>query len=434
MRPTLIDLNDVELRIARGTDELLRSPGYATLVNQKIELGDSGFAQAWLLPRHASNRYWQALNTVPISQFGKRVRHAGDLAYLHLELLRERAGRPDRVILIAPGAYQRTQLSLLLGIAQATGMQVDALVDSAVAAAATLPPGRYVHVEALLHHTVVTQLEVDERRAQRLHSEIVTDVGYGQFEQRIIGCIVDAFLSGCRFDPLHDAATEQLLHLQLGQWLALLADRSEILLGIDHRGVRHEARLQRDAVMAAIAPLRLQLARRTGAGATMLDYRLARLPGLLPDWPGAQALPAPAALVGCTYSPDLRSIVGNGVGLRTAPAVVPAQSRVATSSPARATLAGATHLLVQHIAHPLSATPLYLTTRGTVQAAAAADTVARVALDLDGPRVEVTAGVQVLLNGQHLVGGARLTPGDHLTIAGTTSLFVPIQVQDRDAH
>jgi hypothetical protein len=433
MRPTLIDLNDVELRIARGSDELARSPGYATLVNQKVEIGDSGFAHAWLLPRQSNNRYWQALNTTPVTQLGKRVRHAGDLAYLHLEHLRERGGRPDQAIFIVPACYQRTQLSLLLGIAQAAGLAIDALVDSAVAVGAALAPGTYTIVEALLHQATITQIAVDQQRAVLLQTEIVPEAGHTHFEQRIIGCIVEAFLKDCRFDPLHDAATEQLLHTHLAQWLALLGERPEIAVSIEYHGARHEARLQRGAIAAAIAPLRLSLAQRAGHGSILLDYRLARLPGITLDWPGAQPLPANAALTGCADSPDLQNITGQAVGLRRELAIVPATSRAAPAIPPRAAHTGATHLLVQHLAYPLTHIPLHLTARGTVQRAVAPDTVANVSLDAGGSKVEVTPDAGVLLNGQRIVGSARLSPGDHLTIAGATSLFVPIAVQGNDA-
>ena len=137
MSRILIDLNDAELRVARDEQEITRSPGYATLVQHTVVVGEQGFAHAWLHPRHTHSHYWETLNTAPITQLGKRIRHAGDLAFLHLEYLREQAGRPDRITLIVPGRYTRTQLSLLLGIAEAAGLTVEGLVDSAVAVGAT---------------------------------------------------------------------------------------------------------------------------------------------------------------------------------------------------------------------------------------------------------------------------------------------------------
>lgn len=433
MRPTLIDLNDVELRIARGTDELLRSPGYATYAGQKVEVGDAGFSLAWLHPRASSNRFWQALDTAPLTTMGKRVRHAGDLAYLHLEHLRERAGRPDRALFLVPGGYQRAQLSLLLGIAQAVGIAVDALVDSAVAAGATLPPGQYTHVEVLMYRTVVSRLSIDAHRATRIAHEVVPDLGHAQFERRVVGCIVDAFLRGSRFDPLHDAATEQQLHVQLAQWLAQLADRPEIALSMEHHGVRHEARIRRDTLVAAVAPLHARLAGVVGRGSVLLDYRFARLPGIPEAWPGATPLPPHAALTGCALSPDLQDISGEGVALRTELAVVPDTARLPAAPAPRTATRGATHLLCQHVAYPLAPAPLHLTTRG-IQRVATGDAIARALGDADGAWLEVSPGATVLLNGTAVRDRAPLHPGDHVTVAGATTLFVPIVVQDRDAN
>ncbi len=443
MRPTLIDLNDQELRITRGVDELARSPGYATLVNHQVEVGEAGHANAWRVPRQSHHRFWQALDTAPLTQLGKRVRHAGDLAYLHLTQLRERAGRPSSAIFIVPGAYQRAQLSLLLGIAQAAGLKVDALVDSAVAVGAILPPGHYTHVETSLHHSTITRLEVDEQRATRTHIEVVMEAGFTHFEQRIIECIVAAFLKSCRFDALHDAATEQLLHTHLAQWLSLLAEQSEIALTIDYRGARHETRLRREVLVSALAPLRRMLAERAGTGNILLDYRLGALPGLTTEW-AVQVLPSHATLTGCTYSPDLATLDSTGVSLRTTLAVVPTAVQFIptpagriTASPARsAPLSAAqvaTHVVFEHVAYPLSLRALYLTARGTLAERTSDDVLGSVVLESGVSRVERTQGNTLLLNGQALTGNAPLAPGDQLSVIGTPTVFTLIRVLRDDA-
>ncbi len=438
MRPTLIDLNDSELRISRGVDELARSPGYATLVDHKIEIGETGHANAWRAPRQSHHGFWQLLDTTPLAQLGKRVRHAGDLAYLHLAHLRERGGRPSSAIFIVPGAYQRAQLSLLLGIAQAAGLQVEALVDSAVAVGATLPPGRYTHVETSLAHSTITRLEVDERRATRTHIEIVEETGFTHFEQRIIDCIVAAFLKSSRFDALHDALTEQLLHTHLAQWLGLLAEQPEITLNIDYRGVRHAARLRREVLAEALAPLGRILAERAGAGHILLDYRLRALPGLTTEW-AAQVLPANAALTGCTHSPDLTLVDSSGVTLRTALAVVPtavqlvlAPARRHAREPRRPPL-NATHVVHEHVAYPLSMHALYLTARGTVERSAGPDVLGKVMSESGGARVEILSGTALQLNGQVLNGSTSLAPGDRLAVSGTPLVCTLISVRRDDA-
>ena len=290
-QPCLLDLNDVDLRLSRGTEILAHEPGFATWTGTRLELGVPAHAAAWRHPRHTHHRYWQALDTSPLTHLGKRVRHAGDLAYLQLEALRRRAGNPQRVVLLHPGHWQRAQLGLLLGITEAAGFAVAGIVESSVAVGATLPPGTYHFAESCLEQTLVTALEVDATRASRIAQRAVAESGFLALERAVLEVIVAAFLQESRFDPLHDGATEQLLHDQLAEWLALLARREEISLVITHRGVRHLATLQRAAVAEALAPHRVALMQACGDGPALLDDRLARFPGLLDGWPNATLLP-----------------------------------------------------------------------------------------------------------------------------------------------
>lgn len=431
MPPILIDLNDVELRLARGTDVAVRSPGYAAFVQGQLELGDRGRAQAWRQPRAASNRYWHTLDATPLTQFGTRVRHAGDLAYLQLAQLRERGGRPERARLLVPGSWQRPQLSLLLGIAKAAGITVEALIDSAVAAGAVLPPGDFVHVEARLHQTTLTHLRVDDNRVTRVRTDVAADSGHVHFEQRAVACVVEAFLKGCRFDPLHDAATEQLLHDHLAQWLSLLEERAEIAIDIEFHGVHHATRLTRQAVCAALAPLWHGLAARTGGNARIVvDYRLARFPGLADTWPAAHALAPDAALRGASESPDAVAPGGDGITLRTSLARVPGVAGFAPPPPAPAPPGTPTHLLAGSRASPLTAAPVYLGLRGNVATDAGPDAFAAVTRDGTGCRLAPLPGRDVLLNGRRVSAPATLAGGDHVSVPGTTVLFVPIEVLD----
>lgn len=431
MRPYFFEFNDVGLRVARGTDEIVRSPGYATFAHNRVEVGERGHAHAWLAPRHSSNRFWRDLNTAPLTQFGKRIRHAGDLAYLHLEHLRERAGNPDSAIFITPSSYQRAQLSLLLGIAQASGMTVTALVDSAAAVGASLSPGQYVYLEAALHHCTLTRIEVTDH-ATRQHSEVIASGGMIEFEQKITAAIVDAFLTRCRFDPLHDASTEQLLHTHLAEWLGLLEKRAEIALSIDFHGTRHETRIHRDALIAATAPLAQQIARRTGGERVVIDHRLAAIPGFVAHWAHAQLLSPEAVFSACVNNAELQSPPSDtGISLRSSLPSIGVPRRVPEVEPAPTH--GATHLLINHTAHPITTTGLYLAPRGQTSTALQADTVCRVFRDAAGPQIEPLNGAHVSLNGRSLTHVTALTLGDHLTIPGANTLFVPIMVQAADA-
>ena len=432
MRPFIVDLNDTAIRVARGIDELVQSPAYATLINHQIELGDAGYQHAWLHPRQSSNRFWHDLNSATLTRFGKRVRHNGDLAYLHLQSLRERAGRPTSALLLVPGAYQRPQLSLLLGIAQAAGLGVSALIDSAVASAAMLPPGTYSIAELMLHQTVLTRVEINTDQVERRHVEVI-GIGLAHFEQHFLRVIVDAFLTRCRFDPLHDASTEQLLHSHLPAWLNLLSDQPEIILTIDFRGARHETRIQRDALASAVIALYQQIAERAVGTALVLDHRLARLPGAQQSARPVHLLDAAAGFTGCVVSPELAQATSTGgVSLRTVLKRAEHAPNTAITSPASAA-PGATHLLARHTAYALSANPLYLTPRGAVQGTRGAEAVGAISRTAHGVQLEVFNTAQIALNGQLIRERCRVTVGDHITVPGAMALFVPIQVTTADA-
>ena len=433
--PCLLDLNDVDLRLSRGTEMLAHAPGFATWTGARLELGEAAHAAAWRHPRHTHHRYWQVLDTSPLKHLGKRVRHAGDLAYLQLEALRRQAGNPQRVILLHPGHWQRAQLGLLLGITEAAGFTVAGIVEHGVAVAATLPPGSYQFVEACLEQTLVTELDVDVTGANRRAQRAVSESGFLALEQTVIDVIVAAFLQESRFDPLHDGGTEQLLHDQLGEWLALLARRDEISLVITHRGVRHVATLQRAAVTRALAPHRAALMRACGEGTVLLDDRLGRFPGLLDGWQGAALIPAGSAQRGILGSPDLNQLTTTGLISRTQLAAIEGTRVLPLARPVQpvAPTSCATHLLAGTLAQGVAAGPWYLDARCTLQRARSAETVATVSGDAGSVWVETPSGSPLRVNGAALAGSRRLIPGDRLEVLGCDRVLLAIAVTDGDA-
>ena len=434
-KPCLLDLNDVDLRLSRGTEILAHEPGFATWTGARLELGLSAHAAAWRHPRQTHHQHWQVLDTSPLTHLGKRVRHAGDLAYLQLEALRRKAGNPRRVILLHPGHWQRAQLGLLLGIAEAAGFEVVGIVESSAAVGATLPPGTYHFVEASLEQTLVTALEVDATKARRMGQRAVTEAGFLALERAVITVIVAAFLQESRFDPLHDGGTEQLLHDQLAEWLSLLARREEISLVITHRGVRHLATLRRAAVESALAPHRVALKQACGDGPALLDDRLARFPGLLDGWPNATLLPPLSAQRGILESPDLNLLSADGLVSRAELAVVPGPRSLPAglSGDVVAATTGATHVLAGARAQGLAAGPWYVDAACALHRTRPADTVATLSADASGGRVETPGGSPLRVNGAAAVGSRHLAPGDRLEVLGCDRVLLAIAVTDGDA-
>lgn len=427
-----IELNDVEIRAARGPQVIAASPGHALVRKGRIEIGRAAAEQAYLHPRETLSRFWQQLGDAPLPGFGKRCRHHADLAYLHLQHLRELAGHPDSAVFAVPGHYGKAELGLLLGISEAAGMRACGLVDAAVAAAAPhLGPGRYALLDLHQHQAIVTRLEVGETVARR-GVETVPGAGRNRFDTAYVRAIVSAFLAQARFDPLAHAATEQLLHTHLPDWLAQLAHAADLRIHVDFRGSRYEARIEAAALARAAAPLFTDILRpRAPDDALVTTARLAALPGFAAACAGALVLPDDAVFCGIAMHERVFGADGRASRLVT---VLPASPEAAIAAPAAPRgRERATHLLVGPRARPITADPLYLAPRGRLARAPTPDAAGRVFATAEGLRVEALDGAPLLVNGAPLTAPAVLSPGDHLTFDGAGGSFIAIAVLTADA-
>ena len=146
-----------------------------------------------------------------------------DLVHGHLESVwREARARTSEVLLAVPGVYQERQLGRLVGIAQALGLPVSGIADAALAAASAGFSGeRLLHVELGQRRAVVTQI----RQGASLVRERVASIerwGADEVQDAQMRGAAEAFVKQARFDPLHDAATEQALFDRLPGWIAAL--------------------------------------------------------------------------------------------------------------------------------------------------------------------------------------------------------------------
>lgn len=223
-RALSLDLSDGGLLgVAEGGAVLGPSPGCALVEGEAPLFGDEALRRSRLFPRRVASDFWSRLDAAPLGPPFPEGLSAADLVHGHLESL-WRAGRAgtDEVVLAVPGVYDERQLGLLLGIAQALGMPVAGLVDAAVAAASAGFPGeRLLHVDLGLRRAVVTEI----RQGASLVRERVARLdrwGLDEVHDAEMRGAAAAFVRQSRFDPLHDAATEQALFDRLPAWLAAL--------------------------------------------------------------------------------------------------------------------------------------------------------------------------------------------------------------------
>ncbi len=62
-----VELNDTELRVAHGSEIVVRSPAYITVDNDTVRIGEQARRQAHLHPQKTHNRFWSNLENNKIS-------------------------------------------------------------------------------------------------------------------------------------------------------------------------------------------------------------------------------------------------------------------------------------------------------------------------------------------------------------------------------
>jgi hypothetical protein len=288
-RVIAIEINDAELTVAGDGRVLAAEPGFALVDGREIVTGHPAYAQSRLKPRLTSNSHWSKLSMAPDSATIAGTGSTAELAFVQLRSIwRQFESETASVMLIVPSNWSDEQLGIVLGLAQECRMPVSGLVDAAAAASIRPYPGRQlIYVDAGLHEVTVTPLaqsdEVTAEPAERLASSGLAGV-MDQFAQRI----AEAFVLATRFDPLHEAATEQLLYNALPGWLDQLHTNEAARAELPFRDEVFAIELDRSQLLAAAKGFYkalLQLiaqSRRSGVGlAVQLSDRIATLPGVL---------------------------------------------------------------------------------------------------------------------------------------------------------
>lgn len=320
-----LELNDAGLILARaaaGQVELMaEEPGFALLDGDELRTGVDAQGRARLRPLYAQNRYWRELGVEPLARPLGGARTAADLAFTQLERFLAPHRDPQGVVLAVPAGYSREQLGLLLGVANEAGAQVRGLVDLALAACSLAPvPPRVLHLDLELHRATLAVLEHaggEEAPLRRARFEIQPGHGWLGLAQSWIELIAETFVRKTRFDPLHEAATEQRLADALPEWLRRLEDADTLDVELEFGATTHRVEIARlDFIAAAehhyAALLRLvQDVRPAGHAIELrIGERAAQLPGLTERFAALRdcvvtVLPRGAAALGSLKHADL---------------------------------------------------------------------------------------------------------------------------------
>lgn len=289
MNTLAIEINDAGVVVAGRDGVLAVEPGYALAERGGIVTGEAAYAQARLKPRQVANDYWSRLSLEPASAGLDGVGSTAELAYAQLEALwqQHRAGNYDDVLLVVPTYYETDQLGLLLGLAEECGMPVRAMVDAAAAASPKPYPGRQlVYADAGLHRVSVVDLEQDGEVTAGAEQGLEA-TGLAKVTDSLAKRLAELFVFSTRFDPFHEAASEQQLYDLLPQCLETLRGQDKAHVSLPHRDEAFELEVGRDQLLSvahgfyrAVLQLIAASRRESASLVVQLSHRLARLPGL----------------------------------------------------------------------------------------------------------------------------------------------------------
>jgi hypothetical protein len=295
-----IELCDAGIMAADSTTEKLlqvdgqafESPGFALPEKSGLQVGQAAASKAHLFPRQIINHFWDHLNTDPLEQSGRQgPQSTAEIAYQHLDLIWQRIQKSGSEIIIAvPGFYGRQQLGLILGIANELSIPVKGFVPLALAAAPGAHPGKMIlHLDIHLHRLEVTYL----KQGQQLTVEDSLtghEKGLIYLHRQWAEAIGQEFVSSTRFDPFHQAASEQELYDRLPGIFYNLQHSPSIAFDMTGGSRTYGITLTRDFIARKAASvyteigqiiegLQTQHGPKEPSVVLQLTHRLARLPG-----------------------------------------------------------------------------------------------------------------------------------------------------------
>jgi hypothetical protein len=295
-----IELSDAGIMAAGSTTgKLLQidgqayaSPGFALPEKGGLLVGKAAESKAHLFPRQIIHHFWDHLNTDPLEQPGQRVpQSTAEIAYSHLDRIWQHLQKHGNEVIIAvPGFYDRQQLGLILGIANELSIPVKGFVPLALAASVGAHPGKMMlHLDIHLHRLEATYLKQGQQLTLE-DSVTGTEKGLINLHKLWAEAIGQEFVSSTRFDPFHQAASEQELYNRLPGILYNLQHSPSIAFdmtgGSRTYGItltRERLARQAESVYAEIGHiiegLRTQHGENESSVVLQLTHRLARLPG-----------------------------------------------------------------------------------------------------------------------------------------------------------
>ena len=259
MHPFVIQLDDRAVSFARDGHVLSIAPSAVW----DGSAGEPAGSNAWnTLRRHptaTSTRHLGALLSQPAAS-------DRSIALVAAELVRRLAAQPpvpgESVWMATPALAAEHGLSAILAIARKLSLPVDGFVDAAVASVAALGLEQSAIVlEIGMHHAAATYIDRDGAQVRRRRTAVAERGGLVAFYQGWLELVSTTMVKRTRFDPLHDAATEQKLFDSLASWTREAAIEGAVNAVLTKGEERFEVTLTRDQFAQAGQGLHRELVR-----------------------------------------------------------------------------------------------------------------------------------------------------------------------------
>jgi len=450
-----LEINDVGLVVARDGVIVAEEPGCAMLDGRTVETGSAALGRARLKPLFAETRHWQDLGTAPLPRPMPAAGTYAEVAWAQLASLTEGIPAAEREVLLAvPEWYSREQLAVLLGVAGEAGLRVAGLVGAGLAAAALEPaPESLLQLELATHQSVITVLD-HAGALRRSGCELLPRHGWLALQQAWTDRVASEFVRRTRYDPLHEAASEQRLWDALPGWLATLEREPVVTIETEAAGATLSVELAREEFVAAVGGSydavvhALQRARPAhGPLHLRLSHRWASLPGFAERLAGLRdcevvRLPRGAAALGAlACERALRRDPSALVLVQRLPVPLRAAATMgAAASPTLPPQDRPTHVVFRGRARAILAEPLAIGAalpagRRALEVPAGPG-ISRLhctlSHDADGTWLEDLSTYGTLVNGERVGGRTALRAGDRLRVGSPGVELELVRVVDDD--
>lgn len=238
MPVSIIEINGSGITVHSDGGILLESPACATVERRQVLIGVEAWNRARLNPTGTNSHFWDQLAVDPLPKPLLNARHHADIAYWHLRHVWERVkADSDEVVIALPGSFNDTQVGLVLGITQSLELPVKGVIDAALAAsdANSSQAPIQLHLDIQLHRAVLTRLILNSELSRAGIRQLVGS-GLMSLHQKWMDTIRDSFLRLTRFDPMHQAQSEQQLYTSLQDWLLQLTREEVLPLELSFKG------------------------------------------------------------------------------------------------------------------------------------------------------------------------------------------------------